>query len=173
MGLWHVQALARSSQPLVDMAQLRTIEAGRTDLHQKWCSIVSDDYRGDILSPSLLAAVKFKGASSISWLRIVRWETPQLAWAGHTNFWTLGTGTSIWLVGQTTSSHPRSGTNLRIALADGAVVLCRVVRASRSEIVIELDGYHRSMTPAPRHSRTWQRFPGSEWVLGKPCSDFG
>jgi len=58
---------------------------------------------------------------------------------------------------------------LQIRLIDGVVIECLVARASRSEIVIELDGYHRRMTPAAaRFLGEARRFPGSEWILGKP-----
>lgn len=92
-----------------------------------------------------------------------------MGWAAHTNYWTLATGTSIWLVGDTTTPYPPNGTDLPILLVDGAVIQSHVVRASLSEIVIELGGYHRHMTPAaPRSSGKTRRFPGSEWILGKP-----
>jgi hypothetical protein len=92
-----------------------------------------------------------------------------LGWVAHTNFWTLGTGTSYWLVGETNSLYPPNGADLPILLVDGAVIESRVVGASLSEIVIELGGYRRRMTPAAPDSlgRT-RRFPGSEWILGKP-----
>ena len=106
-----------------------------------------------------MAASRFPGA------------TP-LGWAAHTSFWTLGTGTSIWLVGDTPAKYPPVGSDLRILLIDGAVVECLVVRASPSEIVIELDGYRRPMTPAaPGLLGRTRRFPGSEWILGKPVLD--
>jgi len=92
-----------------------------------------------------------------------------LGWAAHTNSWTLGTGISLWLIGDTYSKYPPRGSVLQIRLVDGAVIECLVARASRSEIVIELDGYHRRMTPAaPRFPGEARRFPGSEWILGKP-----
>jgi hypothetical protein len=71
-------------------------------------------------------------------------------------------------VGDTTSSLPPNGIGLPILLADGAVITSRVVMASRAEIIIELAGYGRRMVRA-RHSRCMaRRFPGSEWILGKP-----
>jgi hypothetical protein len=62
---------------------------------------------------------------------------------------------------------------LLIRLVDGATVKCRVVSASRSKIVIELDGYHRHMTPAAHLPGGPRRFPGFEWVLGKPAVKLG
>ena len=92
-----------------------------------------------------------------------------MGWAAHTSFWALGTGTSIWLVGNTTSKYPPSGIDLSILLVDGAIVKGRVISATPSEIVIELDGYRRRMTPAkPNSYDRPRRFPGSEWILGKP-----
>lgn len=92
-----------------------------------------------------------------------------MGWAAHTNFWTLGTGTSIWLVGATATRYPPSGADLKILLVDGAIVIGRVISATPSEIVIELDGYRRHMTPAAPYSQDRpRRFPGSEWILGKP-----
>ncbi|MBR1142628.1 hypothetical protein [Bradyrhizobium sp. AUGA SZCCT0431] len=89
-------------------------------------------------------------------------------WVAHTNFWTLETGTLIWLIGGTTSSYPSTGVDLPILLIDGALVMSTVVNASPSEIVIELCGYRRRMTPAvPGSSGTTSNFPGSEWILGE------
>jgi hypothetical protein len=94
-----------------------------------------------------------------------------LGWAAHTTFWTLETGTSIWLVGSPLSSHPPRSTDLPILLADGAVVRSRVVSASRSKIVIEIDGCRRVLTPAPRSIDRKRRLFGSEWILGKAYVD--
>ena len=94
-----------------------------------------------------------------------------LGWAAHTTFWTLGTGTSIWLVGDTTSWYPPNGIDMPILLVDGAVVMSTVISASPSEIVIELDGYRRHMTPAAPHSPGTSKFPGSEWILGERMKD--
>ena len=89
-----------------------------------------------------------------------------MAWAAHTHFWTLETGTSIWLVGDTDSSCPPSGTDLPILLVDGAIVNGRIFSASPSEIVIELFGYRRRMTPAaPNLPGSASEFPGAEWIL--------
>jgi hypothetical protein len=91
-------------------------------------------------------------------------------WIANTDSWTLATGTSIWLIGDTTSSCPPNGVDLPIVqVKDGAVVVSTVISASPSEIVIELDGYCRRMTPAaPGPLGRTRRFLGSEWVLGKP-----
>ena len=73
-------------------------------------------------------------------------------WIANTDSWTLETGTSIWLIGDATTSYPPNGIDLPITLvSDGAVVMSTVISASSSEIVIELGGYRRRMTPtAPR-----------------------
>jgi hypothetical protein len=91
-------------------------------------------------------------------------------WLANTDSWTLDTGTSIWLIGDTTSAYPPNGIDLPITLvSDGAVVMSTVIRASSSEIVIELGGYRRRMTPAPpRPPGRAPKFFGSEWILGKP-----
>ena len=95
-------------------------------------------------------------------------ECSILRWVAHTNFWTLGTGASIWLIGDTTSSCLPNGIDLPILLVDGALVMSAVISASPSEIVIELDGYSRRMTPAePRSSAGMSELHGSEWILGE------
>jgi hypothetical protein len=107
----------------------------------------------------LLPSIKFEASVPVI-SQVVSGEAT-LGWAAHTTFWTLETGTPIWLVGSPLSSHPPRGTNLPILLADGAVVESRILSASRSKIVIELDGCRRLLTPA-------RRLFGSEWILGKP-----
>jgi hypothetical protein len=44
-------------------------------------------------------------------------------WVAHTNFWTLETGTLIWLIADTTSSYPSTGVDLPILMIDGALVM--------------------------------------------------
>jgi hypothetical protein len=114
----------------------------------------------------LLPSIKFE--ESLPVISPVVSGGATLGWAAHTTFWTLETGTPIWLVGSPLSSHPPRGTDLPILLADGAVVKSRVVRASRSKIVIELDGCRRLLTPAPKSIDRKRRLFGSEWILGKP-----
>jgi len=91
-------------------------------------------------------------------------------WLANTDSWTLETGTSIWLIGDATTSYPPNGIDLPITLvSDGAVVMSTVISASSSEIVIELGGYRRRMTPAaPGPPGRAPKFLGSEWILRKP-----
>src|ERR1700712_1122449 len=110
----------------------------------------------------LLPSIKFE--ESLPVISPVVSGGATLGWAAHTTFWTLETGTPIWLVGSPLSSHPPRGTDLPILLADGAVVKSRVVRASRSKIVIELDGCRRLLTPAPKSIDRKRRLFGSEWI---------
>jgi hypothetical protein len=114
----------------------------------------------------LLSSVKFE--ESLPVVSPVVSGGAALGWAAHTTFWTLETGTPICLVGSPLSSHPPRGTDLPILLADGAVVKSRVVSASRSKIVIDLDGCRRLLTRAPRSIDRKRRLFGSEWILGKP-----
>lgn len=89
-----------------------------------------------------------------------------MGWAAHTNSWTLETGTSIWLVADTRSSRPPNGVDLPILLVDGAIIKGRILSSSPSEIVIELFGYCRRMTPAVLRSHGMtNEFPGTEWIL--------
>jgi hypothetical protein len=88
-----------------------------------------------------------------------------VAWVAHTNSWTLETGTSIWLMGD--SSYPPNGIELPILLIDGALVMSTVISASPSKIVLELNHYRRSLIPAaPNSLSDIGKFPGSEWILG-------
>jgi hypothetical protein len=114
----------------------------------------------------LLSSIKFEAPPAVISRAVFGGAT--LGWAAHTTFWTLETGTSIWLVGSPLSSYPPKGTDLPILLADGAVVKSRIVSASRSKIVIELDGYLRLLTPAPVSPDRKRRLFGSEWILEKP-----
>lgn len=93
-----------------------------------------------------------------------------LGWAALTHAWTLGTGTLIWLTNSFEAdrvpSIPPSGIDLPILLVDGAIANSRVISASPSEIVIELDGYRRRMTPvSPPLPPGTRGFPGSGWIL--------
>jgi hypothetical protein len=92
-----------------------------------------------------------------------------LDWAAHTNFWTLGIGTSVWLtsgVKDCNPSYPPDGINLPILLVDGTVTKSKVVSSSACEIVIELEnGHRRRMTPIVAQHTEASEFPGSEWIL--------
>ena len=118
----------------------------------------------------LLSKIKFEATvSSIATSRFYGDGT--LGWAALTNAWTLGTGTLIFLTASFEAdrvpSIPPSGIDLPILLVDGAVANSRVISASPSEIVIELDGYRRRMTPvSPPLPPGTRGFPGSGWILG-------
>ena len=92
-----------------------------------------------------------------------------MGWAAHTHHWTLGTGISVWLVGDDNSLAPPAGAELPIILGDAAVVASMVIETSASEIIIELYGTPRRMTRAAPQNSTGT-FPGAEWILGERVS---
>lgn len=89
-----------------------------------------------------------------------------MAWVAHTNAWTLAPGASIWLIADAGSARPRKDDDLSILLVDGAVIDAPILRASATEIHIELFGYTWRLTPAaPRWRSSADTFPGAEWIL--------
>jgi hypothetical protein len=97
-----------------------------------------------------------------------------MSWAAHTNFRTVGVGTSLlltspYVVGEPIDRYPPVGVDLPIHMVDGTVVKSKVVSSSPSEIIIELENGHRGrMTPLqePKDFPTGiGGFPGTEWVV--------